>query len=145
MKKTYFAFMFGLVTCAFSACNNYEQAYNELVEQNAVAQKRLNQLEEEDRLVRGEYSLAIETLNSIEDTLRSIESNEQEIQRLTQQKEFSGTLSQKQAIIVKLQQLRDENETAKEAAKKNATTGTLLSNRKSTIKKNDCTGRTTHC
>jgi chromosome segregation ATPase len=118
MKKTYFAFMFGLVTWAFSACNNYEQAYNELVEQNAVAQKRLNQLEEEDRLVRGEYSLAIETLNSIEDTLRSIESNEQEIQRLTQQKEFSGTLSQKQAIIVKLQQLRDENETAKEAAKK---------------------------
>ncbi len=65
MKKTYFAFIFGLVTVAFSACNNYEQAYNELVEQNAVAQKRLNQLEEEDRLVRGEYSLAIETLNSI--------------------------------------------------------------------------------
>lgn len=108
-----------LLTCTLvlSACNNYEEEYNALVEKNAADMKRLHELEEEDRLVRGEYSLAIETLNSIEDTLRIITENEKEIQRLTQQKEFTGNLSQRQAIIAKLQALRDANEAAQEAAK----------------------------
>lgn len=102
-----------------SACSNYQQEYEALLEKNAADQKRLNQLEEEDRLVRGEYSLAIETLNSIEDTLRVIERNEREIQRLAQQQELgTGSLSQRQTIIAKLQNLRDANEAAKDAARK---------------------------
>lgn len=117
MKLSYVALLVGLLGVFFSSCNNYQEQYDALVEKNAVDQKRLHELEEEDRLVRGEYSLAIETLNSIEDTLRTIATNEKEIQRLTQQKEFSGTLSQRQAIIAKLQVLRDENEAAKDAAK----------------------------
>lgn len=107
----------GLLGIFVSSCNNYQEQYNALVEKNAADQKRLHELEEEDKLVRGEYSLAIETLNSIEDTLRTIANNEKEIQRLTQQKEFSGNLSQRQSIIAKLQALRDANEAAKEAAK----------------------------
>lgn len=118
MKPSYIVLLLGLLTVLFSACNNYEEQYKALVEKNAADLKRLNQLEEEDRLVRGDYSMAIETLNSIEDTLRSIANNEQEIQRLTQEKEFNGNLSQRQAIIAKLQALRDANETAKEAARK---------------------------
>lgn len=107
-----------LLMMLLSACNNYKDQYDALVAKNAEDIKRLNKLEEEDRLVRGEYSLAIETLNAIEDTLRSIERNEQAIQRLTKQKEFNnGSLSQRQAIIAKLQILRDSNEKAKEAAK----------------------------
>lgn len=117
MKLPYVALLFGLLVVFFSSCNNYQEQYNALVEKNAADQKRLHELEEEDRLVRGEYSLAIETLNSIEDTLRTIANNEKEIQRLTQQKEFNGNLSQRQAIIAKLQALRDANEAAKEAAK----------------------------
>jgi len=117
MKLSYVALLVGILGVFFSSCNNYQEQYDALVEKNAVDQKRLHELEEEDRLVRGEYSLAIETLNSIEDTLRTIATNEKEIQRLTQQKEFSGTLSQRQAIMAKLQVLRDENEAAKEAAK----------------------------
>lgn len=118
MKPSYIVLLLSLLTVLFSACNNYEEQYKALVEKNAADLKRLNQLEEEDRLVRGDYSMAIETLNSIEDTLRSIANNEQEIQRLTQEKEFNGNLSQRQAIIAKLQALRDANETAKEAARK---------------------------
>jgi chromosome segregation ATPase len=118
MKSSYIILLISLLAVLFSACDNYQDKYNELIEKNAADLKRLNQLEEEDRLVRGEYSMAIETLNSIEDTLRSIDNNEKEIQRLTQQKEFSGNLSQRQAIIVKLQALRDANEAAKEAARK---------------------------
>lgn len=118
MKSSYVILFVGLLSLFFTACNNNEEEYNALVEKNAADQKRLNELEEEDKLVRGEYSLAIETLNSIEDTLRLIGNNEKEIQRLTQQKEFSGNLSQRQAIIAKLQALRDANEAANEAAKK---------------------------
>lgn len=117
MKLSYVILLLGLLGFFVSSCNNYEEQYNALVEKNAADQKRLHELEEEDKLVRGEYSLAIETLNSIEDTLRTIANNEKEIQRLTQQKEFSGNLSQRQAIIAKLQALRDSNEAAKEAAK----------------------------
>jgi len=117
MKLSYVALLLIFIGVFFGACNNYEEQYKTLVEKNAADQKRLHELEEEDRLVRGEYSLAIETLNSIEDTLRSISNNEKEIQRLTQQKEFTGNLSQRQAIIAKLQALRDSNEQAQEAAK----------------------------
>jgi chromosome segregation ATPase len=118
MKLSHIGLLLGLFMVLFSSCENYEEKYNALVEKNAADLKRLNELEEEDRLVRGDYSMAIETLNSIEDTLRSIATNEKEIQRLTQEKEFSGNLSQRQAIIAKLQALRDANEAAKEAARK---------------------------
>lgn len=117
MKPFYIVLFFVLLMVLFGACNNYEDKYNALVEKNAADIKRLNELEEEDRLVRGDYSMAIETLNAIEDTLRSIANNEKEIQRLTQEKEFNGNLSQRQAIIAKLQALRDANEAAKEAAR----------------------------
>ncbi|MFK7798620.1 MAG: hypothetical protein AB8E82_14305 [Aureispira sp.] len=118
MKLSYICFLLGIFTVLLSSCENYEEKYAALVEKNAADLKRLNELEEEDRLVRGDYSMAIETLNSIEDTLRSIANNEKEIQRLTQEREFSGNLSQRQTIIAKLQALRDANETAKEAARK---------------------------
>ena len=115
MKSIIFLLLTG--TILITSCNSYEDEYNKLLEENSMAMKRLHALEEEDKLVRGEYSQAIEILNSIEDTLRVIEMNEKEIQALTQQKEFSGNLSQKQAIIAKIRKLRDENEAAKDAAK----------------------------
>lgn len=115
MKSIIFLLLVGIVL--ITSCNSYEDEYNKLLEENSMAMKRLHALEEEDKLVRGEYSQAIEILNSIEDTLRMIETNEKEIQALTQQKEFSGNLSQKQAIIAKIRKLRDENEAAKDAAK----------------------------
>ena len=118
MKSSSLLPLLGLLVLLLSACNNYKEQYEALVEKNAADMQRLQQLEQEDRLVRGEYSMAIETLNSIEDTLRSIERNEREIQRLTQQKEFGGSLSQRQTISAKRQALRDANETAKDAAKK---------------------------
>ncbi|MCH2022673.1 MAG: hypothetical protein MK207_09370 [Saprospiraceae bacterium] len=117
MKISYLVFLSALIGLLFSACNNYQDEYNALLEQNAADQKRLHKLEEEDRLVRGEYTLAIETINAIEDTLRSIKMNENEIQRLTKQKEFSGNLSQRKIIITKLRALRDANEKAQKAAK----------------------------
>lgn len=107
-----------LTIVGLSACNNYKAEYDAMIAENASAQKRLNELEEEDRLIRGEYTSAIETLNSIDDTLRAISLREKEIQGLTQQKEFGGDLSQRQKILGKIQALRDANEDSKNEAKK---------------------------
>jgi len=117
MKGLQFAF-FVIIFFALSACNNYQSEYEDLVNETAAMQKRLNELEEEDKLVRGEYSSAIEALNSIEDTLRAISVREKQIQSLTQQKEFRGDLPQRQKILAKIQALRDANEESKNAAKK---------------------------
>ncbi len=105
-------------TLLLVGCTDYRSKYEDLINQNSAIQKRLNELEEEDKLVRGEYSAAIEVLNSIDDTLRSISLRELEIQELTQSREFNGSLSQRQKILAKIQQLRDENEIAKDEAKR---------------------------
>jgi chromosome segregation ATPase len=106
--------VFGL---SFTACNNYKSEYEAILEENAAMKKQLNDAEEEGKLVRGEYSEAIETLNAIEDTLRAISDREKEIQKLTQSSEFSGNISQRQAILKKLQALKDANDQSKNQAK----------------------------
>ena len=117
MKRLHFL-TFLILVSFFSACNNYQAEYEAMVEKNAAAQKRLSELEEEDRLIRGEYSAAIETLNSIDDTLRSISLREKEIQRLSTDAEFGGDLPQRQKILAKIQALRDANEQSKNEAKR---------------------------
>ncbi len=117
MKIRYLAFLVVLIS-SITACNDYKAERDALIEKNTAAQQRLNTLEEEGKLIRGEYSSAIETLNSIDDTLRSISLREREIQALTQQKEFGGDLPQRQKILAKIQALRDANEDSKNAAKK---------------------------
>ncbi len=99
------------------ACKNYKSEYEAILEENAAMKKQITDAEEEGKLVRGEYSEAIETLNAIEDTLRAIADREKEIQKLTQSGEFSGNISQRQAILKKLQALKDANDQSKDQAK----------------------------
>ncbi|WCL81057.1 hypothetical protein PPO43_13870 [Saprospira sp. CCB-QB6] len=110
MRTTYFFSFLLLASFLFSACNNYKSEYEQLLDENAAIQKKLNAMSEEDRLIRGEYSETIETLNAIEDTLRAIETRDKEIQKLSQSKEMSGDISQRQTIIARLQALKDANE-----------------------------------
>lgn len=117
MKMKYLGILVVLIS-TFSACNDYKAEYDALIEKNTVDLQKLNALEEEDKLVRGEYSAAMETLNSIEDTLNSISFREKEIQTLTQQAEFGADLRQSQKILAKIQILRDANEKSKNEAKK---------------------------
>lgn len=105
--------LFGLV-----ACENYKGDYEKALSEKAALEKKLNEMSEEDKLIRGEYSDAIETLNMIEDSLRAISDREQEIQKLSKSNEFSGSLTQKQAIVNKLQALSQANDAAKEEMKK---------------------------
>jgi chromosome segregation ATPase len=100
-----------------TSCNGYKADYDKMVAENAALTQKLNGLSEEDKLVRGEYSSAIETLNAIEDTLRGIAEREKEIQKLSQSKEFSGNISQRQNILDKLDALKQANEKANSTAK----------------------------
>ena len=106
-----------LVTSFLFSCKSYKNEYDDLVAEHAAMQQQLNSMSEEDRLIRGEYSDAIETLNAIEDTLRAISGREKEIQKLTQSQEFSGDLSQRDAILKKLQALKDANDQSNNEAK----------------------------
>jgi len=99
------------------ACNNYKSEYDKLMEENAQLQQKMNGLSEEDRLIRSEYSSAIETLNAIEDSLRSIADRDKDIQKLTLKIKETDDLSQKQAILNKLQALKSANDNANLEAK----------------------------
>ncbi len=109
--------IFALGLLVLSACENYKSEYEKILEENAALQKKINDLGADDKLIRGEYSDAIETLNAIEDSLRSITDREKDIQKLSQNLENSKDLSQKQAILAKLQALKDANDKAKNEAK----------------------------
>lgn len=118
MKKLIYIAIAAVIVTSFGACKNYKAEYEQLMNDKASLQKKINELSEEDKLIRGEYSDAIETLNSIEDTLRAIGDREKEIQSLSKSNEFSGNLTQKQAILDKLKALSQANAAAKDEAKR---------------------------
>lgn len=105
------------VALGLSACKNYKAEHDKMLEENAALQKKVNDMSSEGKLIRGEYSEAIETLNAIEDSLRAITDREKDIQKLSQNLEMSKDLSQKQAILSKLQALKNANDKAKDNAK----------------------------
>lgn len=111
-------FTFGFLLCSISlaSCGNSEEM-KRLIEENASLKQKQQDLVTEDGQLRSEYAVAIEQLNAIEDTLRSIAEREKEIQALTQNKEFSGNMSQRQGIMARLEALKEANEKSKEEAK----------------------------
>jgi chromosome segregation ATPase len=104
------------LSISFSACGDNAEL-KRLAEENAILKQKANDLTTEDGQLRTEYSQAIEQLNAIEDTLRSIAEREKQIQKLSQSKEFSGDLSQRQNIMSKLEALKQANEQANNQAK----------------------------
>jgi len=115
MRKIVFFIL--ALTLGLTACKNYKSDYDKMLDENAALEKKLNDMSADGKLVRGEYSEAIETLNAIEDSLRAISDREKDIQKLSQNLEMSKDLSQKQAILSKLQALKDANDKSKNNAK----------------------------
>ena len=111
-------FTFGFLLCSISltSCGNADEM-KRLIEENSRLKQQQQDLVNEDGQLRSEYAVAIEQLNAIEDTLRAIAEREKEIQSLTQHKEFSGNLSQRQGIMARLEALKEANEQSKEQAK----------------------------
>lgn len=100
-----------------SSCNDGSAEIKRLTDENAVLKQKASALTDEDGKLRDEYSQAIQQLNDIEDTLRAIAEREKEIQKLSQSKEFSGNLSQRQNIMAKLEALKTANEQSQNRAK----------------------------
>lgn len=110
--------LFALSVFFFSSCESYEEEYKEVQSQNANLQAELTRYQEEERLIKGEYSETIEVLNAIEDTLRAIERREDRMRELTKSAGLEGNIGQRQEIIDRLNALRDFNEEATQEARR---------------------------
>jgi chromosome segregation ATPase len=108
--------LLGLLAFTFSACNNAE--LEKLRQEKQALEGKLKDFEGEKDLVKGEYSEAIETLNAIEDTLRQIAIREKQISELANSKDMSGNLSQRQAILERLENLKKANQQANDEARR---------------------------
>jgi len=112
MKKyTFFLFL----TYLLFSCTGQSE-YEKLMNENATLREKYNNLSEEEKLVRKEYSSAVTTLSAIEDSLKSINLRDKELKKAAEQMENSGNLEQKQEILKKLQLLMDENRKSKNQA-----------------------------
>ena len=112
MKK--YTFFLCLSYLLFSCTGQSE--YEKLMNENATLREKYNNLSEEEKLVRKEYSSAVTTLSAIEDSLKSINLRDKELKKAAEQMENSGNLEQKQEILKKLQLLMDENRKSKNQA-----------------------------
>jgi chromosome segregation ATPase len=105
------------ISIFLSACSNKKAEYEKLMEENAQLQQKMNNLSEEERLLKGEYANAVETLNAIEDSLQAIADREKDIQKLTRKIDETKDLDQKQVILAKLQVLQSANDKSKDEAR----------------------------
>ena len=115
MKK-YLLSAFAITALLLYSCNSRSE-YEQLMEENARLQQKMNGLSEEERALKGEYANAVETLQAIEDSLQAISDREKDIQKLTKKIEETKDLDKKQAILAKLQALQSANDAAKDQAR----------------------------
>jgi chromosome segregation ATPase len=100
-----------------SSCSGLKSEYDKLIEENALLQQKMNNLSEEEKALKGEYSSAMDALNTIEDSLNSISERDKDIQKLTKKIDETKDLTQKQAILKKLQALQNANDNSKNEAR----------------------------
>lgn len=96
------------IGCCIS-CENYKDKYEEEQQQQRLLNEQLSTLEEEERLIKGEYGDAMETLTAIDQTLSEMASRNQEMTRLLQEKEASTGTSKEQEVLLKIKALKDAN------------------------------------
>ena len=104
------------------SCENYKTK----IEAEQITQQLLEEhlflLIEEEKLIKGEYSEALETLNSIEETLLEMASRNKEMDRLFRDKELVKGTNQEQLIMAQLVSLKNANIEAKKKGKKTPVT-----------------------
>lgn len=114
MRITYF--ISGILLTALISCGGYRSKYEDLNNKYQEMEKEYSGLKQEERLVKGEYTATIETLNSIEDTLRSINERDAKIRQLTRQTE-TGNLKQRESILNQINALMAANEQSRREAR----------------------------
>lgn len=99
---------------SLTSCEDYQSKFEEERQQQRLYADKISVLEEEERLIKGEYADAIETLNAIDETLSEMANRNEEMNALIRKKELSKSDSEKQAILIKLTALKDANQQSDE-------------------------------
>jgi len=103
-----------LLFLALASCgNNFKVEADKIKAENDKLNKQLSGMAEEDKLIRGEYSEAIDALNTIDDTLNNITEREAEIKSLKKQSEVTKSTSQREKLLAKVENLTDANKNAR--------------------------------
>lgn len=108
MKLTLYIGCLFLIGLTIS-CEDYKTKLEEEQKRQQLLGDQLFTLEEEEKLIKGEYADAMETLNAIDQTLTEMAARNQEMDQLIQQKELVKGTTQEQAIMIKLQSLKNAN------------------------------------
>jgi chromosome segregation ATPase len=101
-----------------SGCEDYKTKIKEEQITQRLLREHLLSLEEEEKLINGEYSEALETLNSIEETLIEMASRNKEMDKLIRDKELAKGTNQEQLIMAQLISLKNANIEADKKAKR---------------------------
>ncbi len=110
MKQLIINILIFAALLVFSSCEDYRDRYEEARQQERLYGDKITVLEEEERLIKGEYADAIETLNAIDETLSEMAERNEEMSALIRQKELTNDESEQQAILIKLKALKDANQ-----------------------------------
>ncbi|WMX13679.1 MULTISPECIES: hypothetical protein [unclassified Aureispira] len=112
----YIGFLF--FTILATSCEDYQSKLAEAQKEQQLLNQQLGTLEQEERLIKGEYADAMETLSAIDQTLREMAQRNEEMDKLIQQKELAKGTTKEQAIMVRLQSLKNANIEADKKARR---------------------------
>jgi chromosome segregation ATPase len=108
MKLTLYIGLLFIVVLTTS-CEDYQAKLEEAQKEQQLLNEQLGTLEQEERLIKGEYADAMETLTEIDQTLGEMAERNEEMDKLIQQKELAKGTTNEQAIMVRLQSLKNAN------------------------------------
>jgi chromosome segregation ATPase len=101
-----------------TSCENYQAKLENAQQEQQLLNQQLETLEQEERLIKGEYADAMETLSEIDQTLGEMAQRNKEMDKLIQQKELAKGTTNEQAIMVRLQSLKNANIEADKKARR---------------------------
>jgi chromosome segregation ATPase len=108
MKLSYI-YLLLLLTSLMASCENYKEKMEEEQKAQRLLSEQILGLEEEEKLIKGEYGDAMQTLSAIDQTLSEMAMRNKEMDKLIRQKDLAKGTTEEQVIMAKLVSLRDAN------------------------------------
>ncbi len=108
--------LFTILIFCFS-CNPYQSKMDELKAANDSLKLQLNVMEDDGEILRGDYADAINTLNSIDDSIATILDRDKQIKELDESLNNEKSSSYKEEVLAKISELKKANEQSKTQVK----------------------------
>jgi len=103
-----------LLSCL--ACENYKDQYEEEQKRRELLLESLANLEEEERIMKGEYAQTMETISEIDDLLQSIAKRNKTMDELVRKRQLTDDADQQQRIMLQLETLQKANQSSMKEA-----------------------------